>query len=496
MTDHPYEIPAAYALAHVDPQFWQGLTDVEQLVAQYDLSLWLRPDQLVPRDPFVSFGFLSGRGYGKTMALAYDIQLRVEAGEVYLIGLAAPSDDRIAEVQVHTLCEMSPPWCKARPYGKTGVRWDNGAEAIGFTPQEPERPRSSNLQLTWSTEIVDWAEGGAWVLYANLCTATRTPGAVSLWDTTSKGRNPVIQILLANHAADPVNHRIVRGSMLDSHVLDQPYIASQFTLYPEGTREHDEEIKGLSFQEATGARWDIERIEKGRVREEPRERDRQIVSVDPALTKTRTSDEIGIIRMSTDLRGDAFIERDLSGKYSPEEWGEIVLCEHDRGASCALFEVNHIGDLAHAMLRVLGETRESRGKGDNIRIEVIDHRDRKPVPPYRRGVLWVKEIVTRVDKDSRASAAASLYAVDRAHHVGRLSELENEMITWEPGKASPNRLDALTQGLIELTGVAVERARSAPLIESVTTTAAANAILGRGNHRSARDLFRRGRTLR
>jgi len=36
------------------------------------------------------------------------------------------------------------------------------------------------------------------------------------------------------------------------------------------------------------------------------------------------------------------------------------------------------------------------------------------------------------------------------HHVGTFALLENELCTWVPGMASPNRLDAYVWALTEL----------------------------------------------
>jgi hypothetical protein len=42
--------------------------------------------------------------------------------------------------------------------------------------------------------------------------------------------------------------------------------------------------------------------------------------------------------------------------------------------------------------------------------------------------------------------------VPRVHHVGFFAKLEDEMTTWVPGqtKRSPNRIDALVWGVLEL----------------------------------------------
>ena len=55
-------------------------------------------------------------------------------------------------------------------------------------------------------------------------------------------------------------------------------------------------------------------------------------------------------------------------------------------------------------------------------------------------------------KAVRAEPIAALYEQGKVHHVGRLDDLENEMISWQPGSNSwsPNRIDALVWVLTEL----------------------------------------------
>ncbi|MFH1567738.1 MAG: hypothetical protein ABIL09_07030, partial [Gemmatimonadota bacterium] len=53
-------------------------------------------------------------------------------------------------------------------------------------------------------------------------------------------------------------------------------------------------------------------------------------------------------------------------------------------------------------------------------------------------------------KRTRAEPVAALYEQGKVHHVGAFPELEDECCQWEPGDASPNRMDALVWALTEL----------------------------------------------
>jgi len=69
---------------------------------------------------------------------------------------------------------------------------------------------------------------------------------------------------------------------------------------------------------------------------------------------------------------------------------------------------------------------------------------------------WLRSVIASIDptvrvtevwatrgKYTRAEPIAALYEQGRAHHVGVFPALEDELCQWEPGQASPNRLDAL-----------------------------------------------------
>ena len=53
-------------------------------------------------------------------------------------------------------------------------------------------------------------------------------------------------------------------------------------------------------------------------------------------------------------------------------------------------------------------------------------------------------------KRTRAEPVRALYEQGRVHHVGCFPELEDQMCEWEPGRDSPDRMDALVWGLTEL----------------------------------------------
>jgi phage terminase large subunit-like protein len=475
-------IAPAYALAHIAPDYWASLSDAEQLVAAFDFSLWLRPDQRVPEHDFGTFGCIGGRGWGKSHCLAYAINQRIERGDARSIALMAPNDDRVKEVQADFLVAMSPPWFQAEHYAG-GVRWPNGVVATAFTPEAPGRPRSGNFDLSWACEIVDWQASTRAEAFSNLNFATRVGKAQIFWDTTSKGKNEVIQALVKQSESDPVTHILRRGTTFDNPLLSRKYLRRVYTSFPVGTRRHLEELYGQVFAESAGALWEQAWIDDYRRAMAPSDPEITIVGLDPALSASGDADETGILVACRDRLKEYYVLRDLSGRLAPETWAAIVVDECARGASGVVVERNHAGDMPRDLLKVHGAR-----KGMAIRVlgKSGDGTD-EPFPRARPGVIHVREVTSTKSKETRASAPASLYHEGRVHHVGTFDLLELEQTTWEPGKSrSPNRLDALAQAINELAEIRVDERVDGRA--AVATAAAAQKLLlaGLANYRGGR----------
>jgi phage terminase large subunit-like protein len=457
-----------------DPEFLASLTDVERFILPHMREFWLRPDQYVPDSRWRYCGFICGRGWGKSHAIACEINRRVELGEARHIGLMAPKDERIDQVQCEFLINSAAPWFKPERY-KGGVRWPNGVIAIPFSAEVPDLSRGENLDLSWLCEIIAWPAGSNGkqrkLAFDNITTATRIGKAQVLWDTTSKGRNDVIAELLELNESDPDNFPIMRGSMFDNPFLTRAYLRAELQKYPKG-RRRDEEIGGKVFDETEGALWQQDWIDVHRRPIAPASYSLKLCSVDPAQTIGRESDDTGFV-VGGRHEDHAFIEADRSGKHTPERWGDMVCEEHERGASGVVIETNRGGLYLTANVRARAELR-----GLQVR-ELTD--PEKPFPARTPGVIYVREIRTTDSKETRAYAPASSTEAGRVHMVGTFDELETELTTYEPGtgQRSPNRYDALTYLVLELLGLDREARRQDPK-KVIKGTQAAFQILRRG----------------
>lgn len=444
------QISPTYALAHAGfDEFFEALTESERLVLAFNTSLLLRPEQLIARYPWRSWGFVSARGFGKSLTVAAEINRRVHAGEARKIALMAPTEDRVKEVQVDFLVSTSPPWFKAEPY-KDGVVWPNGVIAEGYTPEAPGRTRSGNFDLSWLCEIVDWLPTTRLEAYRNIATATRVGAAQIIWDTTSKGKNDVIQLLMAENARDPRNNVVIRGTSFDNPMLSRKYLQALVRTYPKGSRRYQEEIEGAVFNESAGALWQQSWIDTNRRHLIPSACNLKLVSIDPSLSAGPEADECGFVVACRDNDREAYVLKDLSTRMPPELWASMAVDECCNGAAGVVVERNHAGDMPRDLIKV-----HAGHKG--LKVVLLDAKDKdKPFPSRTPGVIYLRELVSSETKGDRAAAPASLYEQGHVHHVGTFEELELEMTTWEPGVTrSPNRLDACAQAITELLDVRV-----------------------------------------
>jgi phage terminase large subunit-like protein len=106
-----------------------------------------RPEQLPPPGDWNIWLVLAGRGAGKTRSGAEWTRSYAEADPTLRIGLVGPTAADVRDVMVGTLLEISPN--ARRPLwepSKRSLTWPNGAQALAFSSEEPERIRVTDFQ--------------------------------------------------------------------------------------------------------------------------------------------------------------------------------------------------------------------------------------------------------------------------------------------------------------------------------------------------------------
>jgi len=428
---------------------WDQLPVIEQAAIAADWSFWARSKQLSPAGQWLTWGFLTGRGYGKTVSIANHINDEVEAGRATLIGLAAQDEQSSIDIQVEGpsgLVTLSKPWFKARfDISDLQVVWPNGARAYVRTPEVPGKIRGLEYQLFWASELQSWPKATREEALDNVFLSTRLGYSRVVWDSTSKRRHPLLKKLLANAEAAPSKHVVVRGSLYENAAnLGSQYVAEMRRKY-EGTQRGREEIHGEMLDDSENALVKQAWIDEAR-RAMPGKLARRVVSIDPAVTNRKGSDTTGIIDAGLGFDGQEYVFEDASGKMDPEKWAAIVLDWYvKKGLDLVIAETNKGGSLVATTLRVLARER-------GLEVIVLGRDER--TPPRMPGKVFVREVYARGAKEDRAEPMATAYERKRISHVAGadLTSLEDTLTTWEPapGADSPGDLDALVHASVEL----------------------------------------------
>ena len=165
-------------------------------------------------------------------------------------------------------------------------------------------------------------------------------------------------------------------------------------------------------------------IEPYRVKEAPAMQ-RIVVSVDPSVTSTGKQDECGITVQGLGYDKHFYLLEDMSGLYSPKQWARVAIGAYKKWeADRIIAEVNNGGDLVEMTL--VNVDNSMRGR--------------------------IKKVRASKGKKTRAEPISALYEEGLVHHVGEFYETEQELCNYTGASTdeSPNRLDALTWGITEL----------------------------------------------
>ncbi len=384
--------------------------------------LTARPEQLAPAGTWTTWIFCGGRGAGKTRSGAEWIQERVESGAGRYIHLVAPTAGDARDVLLEGpagILTIAPP--HMRPVYQPSLRkvtWPNGAQALLFSSDEPDRLRGPQADTLWIDELcaMRTAQDVLDMAYMGLRLG-KDPRA--LITTTPRPIKP-FKALLSREGQDVV---VTRSSSYANRDNLAPQFLQQILAKYAGTRLGRQEIDAELLTDVPGALWHLERIEELRVPRAPERLERVVVAVDPAVTFGPDSDETGLIVAGLGADGACYVLDDASGRYPPEEWARRAIQLYRRYcADRIVAETNQGGDLVEKTLRSVD-----------------------PSIPYR-GVHASRGKVTR------AEPVSALYEQGRVHHVGVFGPLEDQLTSYDGsrGSSSPDRLDALCWAVHEL----------------------------------------------
>lgn len=408
-------------------KYLDPLSDEAKFKLLYTWEFWARPNQLLPEGEWDTWMPLAGRGWGKTRTGAESVRRWVEESErpirVALVGATARDVRRVMVEGESGLLNVCPPWNYPR-YEPANLQlvWPNGSIAFMYSAEEPGRLNGPQHHKAWADELGVWRYGeeARDMLLFGLRLGDQPQELVT---TTPKGAKTVRSIV-KDAERNPDRVLITRGSTYENAAhLAGPAIR-RFREKYEGTRIGRQELYAEILEEAEGALWRRDWIEKNRVRADVvPELKRVVVAIDPSVTSTEESDEVGIGAAGLGVDDRGYVLDDVSDILSPDAWARRAINLYKtRKADRIVGEVNNGGDLIEFTLRTIDK---------NV--------------PY-------KKLHASRGKQARAEPIAALYEQNRVSHVGTFAMMEDEMCQWEPlsGMRSPNRLDMVVWALTEL----------------------------------------------
>jgi phage terminase large subunit-like protein len=295
----------------------ENCSNTELAAHENDWSFWARPKQLPPPSPWQSWGFLTGRGFGKTIALSKYINAEVEAGRAPLILLMAQDEQSAIDIQVKGpsgLIATAPHWFRPAWLASEMVLvWPNGARAYVRTPEVPGKIRGLEYHLAWLSEVQSWPVATREEAYMNSLLSTRLGGAQIVWDATPRKRHPILKKLLKAAEQDP-QHVVVRGGTHENPFLAKGY---QAKLEAElgGTQRGREELLGEMLSDSDNALIRDEWITSAR-RPMPERLLRRVIGIDPAVTNRAGNDRTGIVECGLGVDEQVYVLGDYSGRHS------------------------------------------------------------------------------------------------------------------------------------------------------------------------------------
>lgn len=414
---------------------YDALSDQEKSLLVTSWTFLARPNQLAPTEwnnnqPF--WIIVAGRGYGKTRTGAETILDHIEElKEGARVALIAPTASDARDVMIEgesgilACAERRKIDCTYEP-SKRRITFKNGAMATAYTAEKPDRLRGPQHTFAWCDELSSWEyDEETWDMMQFGLRLGPCPKV--LITTTPKPR------LLMRKLLQDKRSIITRGSTYENKDNLAPSFMEAVKERYEGTRLGRQELYGELLEDNPDALWQPGMIEETRVRDaEDLDIEEKIyrydlvritVAVDPAVTSGEKADETGILVVGRNREGRFFVLCDRTGRYSPDEWGRVVIDLYNKwSADRVVAEVNQGGDMVEHTLRTVD-----------------------PSVSYR-GVRAVK------GKRTRAEPIAALYEQGKVSHLGSFPELEEQMCMYTPDNydGSPDRVDALVWGITEM----------------------------------------------
>lgn len=418
---------ALAALPEAERVAWiNQLTDGDAATYLAEWANWARDNQLAPQGDWAVWLLLAGRGFGKTRAGAEWVRgaaLAHPGARIALVG-STPAEARSVMVEgVSGLLNIG--LDAERPEFESSLKrlvWANGSVAQLFGASDADSLRGPEHDYAWCDEVGKWPDAVA--AWDNLMLTMRRGASPRVVATTTPRGGPLLRRLVKESGV-----HVTRGSSSANRLhLAAGYLAAMERLYG-GTRLGRQELDGELLEDAEGALWTRDLIERCRVAAgDVGVPVRVVVGVDPPAGGGAGGDACGIMVCGTLRDGRLAVLEDASvAGLGPAGWAQAV------GAAAARWGAD----------RVVAE----RNQGGAMVADVLLRAD--PTLPVK--LVWAAH-----GKGARAEPVALRYERGEVVHAGVFAALEDELCGLVigggyagPGR-SPDRADACVWALTAL----------------------------------------------
>ena len=298
---------------------------------------------------------MTGRGFGKTRAGANWVLEKGLANPGAWIACCAPTFS-----DVKNTCFEGPSGILEQAedgevvsYNKNDMRITlrNGAVIQGYSADRAESIRGANLSYCWFDEIgiIRYPEFYTYGLLPALRVGER-----QLLVTTTPRKTKTMRELLDAAEKNPEHVHLTQATSWENWKAEgvQEMIEAVTLQFHGNQLLIDQELEGKFIEAVPGALFIQEDFDQYRVEEKDLPDFRRVViSVDPAQTSTKDSDETGIVVAAEGEDRHFYVLEDLTLQGSPDRvTGEIVKAYHRWQADLVIGEKNAIGDYFPAVL--------------------------------------------------------------------------------------------------------------------------------------------------
>lgn len=386
---------------------------------------------------------IAGRGYGKTQSGSNWVTEMAMTDPGCEIAIIAPTHQGVRERCyegksgiLKVLRDNYPGEFEERKgYNKNNMKitLPNGSVIQGYSAEQAESIRGSNLTYAWLEEIGSFGDDQyklyTEVLLPALRIRRKDGGEPRMIITTTPRPNKLIRHLLKMCKNKPDKFHLTRAFTTEANWLSNDAVMAMIAMMsPEEVRQ---ELLAELITDSPLAFFRMSDFEKYRVEfDDLPKLEETVVAVDPAMTSGTRSDETGIVVVARGIQDGlkhSFVLEDCSLKGTPDEVATAIqgaFYRHE--ADLVIVEQNAGGDWVPTMLS------------------------------YKDAYIPVRTVQARKGKEIRAAPFGRLNEVGRIHMVGSWDILETQLSHMMPDqdrrKVADDRADAFVWAMNHLAG--------------------------------------------